>query len=58
MRKDNQLTLKQASSGQAGIREPSNLDVTKLVLTGQVLSQAKIALENSRFFWKNLTLNY
>ena len=44
-----------------GIREPSNLDVTKLVLAGQVLSRAKIVIENSRFFLEkiypwNLTL--
>ena len=40
----------------SGIREPSNLDVTKLILTGQVLSQAKIVTENSRFFLEEFAL--
>ena len=39
-----------------GIREPSNLDVTKLVLTGQLLTQAKIVTENSRFFLEEICL--
>ena len=44
-------------SFDTGFREPSNLDVTKLFLTGQASSQAKIVTGNSKFFfWKNLSL--
>ena len=42
----------------SGIREPSNLDVTKLVLTGQMLPQAKIVTENSKFLWEEFTFEF
>ena len=40
------------------LRKPSHLDVTKLVLMGQVSSQAKIVTENSRFIFGTLSYEF